>query len=63
MNTPTTESPSGKTAWDRREYWMNRFHVRKVSRHYNAMLRVKLLDQLDACKSDEARRIILGVSK
>ena len=46
----------GRPADPRVKQYMERFGLsRKVFR------RRKLLDQLDACQSDEARRILLGV--
>ena len=47
----------GRPADPRVKQYMERFGLsRKVFR------RRKLLDQLDACQSDEARRLLLGVS-
>ena len=47
----------GRPADPRVKQYMERFGLsRKVCR------RRKLLDQLDACQSDEARRLLLGVS-
>lgn len=45
----------------RRQRYMERFGL--SYRHPFMMLPIRLLDQLDACKSDEARRLILGRSE
>lgn len=45
----------------RRERYMKQFGL-KYTRP-RRMLPQKLLDQLDACQSDEARRLILGRSR
>jgi 5-methylcytosine-specific restriction endonuclease McrA len=43
----------------RRKYWVKRYDLTKCQRR---MLTSRLLDQLEACKSVEAQRLILGVN-
>lgn len=65
MNTdeilPAPKHPGGRPPNKRRRYYMQKYGVHP----FNArkILRELKMDQLDACKTEAARRILLGVSK
>lgn len=46
----------------RRMWFIERYHL-PVTKKTMAKLRVQFMDQLDRCSSDEARRLLLGVSQ
>ncbi len=50
-----------RTMDPRRLSFIARFELRRTERT-RRMLSHKLMDQLDACADDEARRLLLGVS-
>jgi hypothetical protein len=49
----------GRPKDERRWAYVKRFGLNPIRPHHK--LTTKLLDQLDRCKDDEARRLILGV--
>ena len=47
----------------RRTAWVERFALPKYRAERDSKLPTELLAQLDGCKDDEARRLLLGISE
>lgn len=52
---------SGRRPNPRREAYIKRYKITLT--HARRFLTIKFMDQLDLCRSEAARRILLGVSK
>jgi hypothetical protein len=60
MSRKPTGSPPGRPGDERRRAWGLRFGLTKRQREN---LTPSLMEQLELCKSDAARRLIMGVSE
>jgi hypothetical protein len=59
--TKPTGRPHGRPPNFRVQYWADRFQLKQ---HWTArILTPQMMSQLSFCKDDEARRILLGISK
>jgi len=55
-------NPKGRPLDRRRERYMRQFDITHVVRP-DHKLTVAVMDQLDACKGNEARRVLLGIGR
>lgn len=53
----------GRKACEIRSAWSERFNLKLNGHQRNNHLPDKMMHQLSHCKSDEARRLILGISE